>query len=196
VYLGSDYRSRVDLDAYTLFQYQMLPCTVLFVDGNHENFDQLNSYPIKEWNGGNVHFIRKDIIHLMRGQVYNICGKKFFTMGGATSVDKYNRIEHKSWWKEELPTKEECEMAMANLDKHNWEVDYVITHAAPDNILHKISPSFEHDIITNFLFVVDKDLKFKDWYFGHYHIDKDFSYGDGEKYHCLYERIIELNLND
>jgi metallophosphoesterase superfamily enzyme len=29
--------------------------TTLFIDGNHENFDLLNEYPITEWNGGKVH---------------------------------------------------------------------------------------------------------------------------------------------
>ena len=48
------------------------PFTTLFVDGNHENFDLLNSYPVTEWNGGTVHVIRKNIIHLMRGQVFDI----------------------------------------------------------------------------------------------------------------------------
>ena len=36
--------------------------TTLFVDGNHENFDRLNSYPIEEWNGGNIHKIR-DVVN-------------------------------------------------------------------------------------------------------------------------------------
>ena len=31
-----------------------LPVTVLFVDGNHENFEQLNSYAVEIWNGGKV----------------------------------------------------------------------------------------------------------------------------------------------
>lgn len=43
--------------------------TLLFVDGNHENFDRLNSYPVKEWHGGKVHEIRPHVLHLMRGQV-------------------------------------------------------------------------------------------------------------------------------
>ena len=44
------------------------PFTTLFVDGNHENFDRLYSYPVEEWNGGKVHKIRPSVIHLMRGQ--------------------------------------------------------------------------------------------------------------------------------
>lgn len=31
------------------------PYTTLFVDGNHENFDRLYSYPEEEWHGGLVH---------------------------------------------------------------------------------------------------------------------------------------------
>ena len=54
-----------------------LPVTVLFVDGNHENFEQLNSYPVDVWNGGKVHFVDHNIIHLMRGQVFDIEGTRF-----------------------------------------------------------------------------------------------------------------------
>ena len=78
-----------------------LPVTTLFVDGNHENFEQLNSYAVEEWNGGKVHFIESDIIHLMRGQVYNIDGTTFFTFGGAYSIDKMYRTEGISWFPEE-----------------------------------------------------------------------------------------------
>lgn len=63
------------------------PFTTLFVDGNHENFDRLYTYPVEEWHGGKVHKIRDSVIHLMRGQVYEIDGKKFFTFGGAASHD-------------------------------------------------------------------------------------------------------------
>lgn len=31
-----------------------LPVTILFVDGNHENFERLNSYEVEKWNGGKV----------------------------------------------------------------------------------------------------------------------------------------------
>lgn len=55
--------------------FSALPFTALFVDGNHENFDLLDGYPVSQWNGGKVHFIRPDIIHLMRGQVYTIGGQ-------------------------------------------------------------------------------------------------------------------------
>lgn len=47
--------------------YSYLPFTVLFVDGNHENFDELEKYEVTEWHGGKVHRLSDNLIHLMRG---------------------------------------------------------------------------------------------------------------------------------
>ena len=63
--------------------------TTLFVDGNHENFDRLNGgeFKVVDFHGGKAHQIRKNIFHLIRGNVYDFCGKKFFAFGGASSHD-------------------------------------------------------------------------------------------------------------
>ena len=59
------------------------PWLTLFIDGNHENFNMLEEYPIEVWNGGNVRQIVKDkVLHLERGQVFTIENKTFFTMEG------------------------------------------------------------------------------------------------------------------
>ena len=55
-----------------------LPFTICFCDGNHENFDLLNSYDVSVWNGGKVYIIKQNkagepkVIHLMRGKVYEM----------------------------------------------------------------------------------------------------------------------------
>ena len=61
--------------------------TTLFVDGNHENFTRLYNYPVEEWHGGKVHKIRDSVLHLMRGEIFEINDKKIFTFGGAKSHD-------------------------------------------------------------------------------------------------------------
>lgn len=61
--------------------------TTLFIDGNHENYEILNSFPIKQWHGGNVHFVRPSVIHLMRGSTFKIDGKRIFVMREASSHD-------------------------------------------------------------------------------------------------------------
>ena len=55
-----------------LDRLEALPFTVLFVDGNHENFDALNEHPLEQWHGGRVNKIRPHVIHLMRGQAFEL----------------------------------------------------------------------------------------------------------------------------
>lgn len=173
------------------------PFTTLFVSGNHENFDLLAKFPIQEWNGGKVQFIKDNIIHLMRGQVFTIGGHTFFTMGGASSHDiadgildpdaadfeeKKNslmwkcanyRINHRTWWKEELPSDDEYAEAEKNLNAHGRKIDYIITHCAPDSIEGIVGNSYHHgNHLTGYLETVKQTCSFKKWFFGHYHINK------------------------
>lgn len=189
-----------------------LPFTVLFVSGNHENFEALAKYPVVEWNGGKVQYIRPNVIHLMRGQVFTIEGHTFFTMGGAASHDisggilelddpefemKYwflrrnralFRINHLTWWKEEMPSDEEYEEAVRNLEAHNWVVDYIITHCGPNEVIDIYSKKFYgHDRLTDFLEEVRKKTQYKRWYFGHYHDNLDIG-----NHSMLYEMIVPL----
>ncbi|MBP3832258.1 MAG: metallophosphoesterase [Clostridia bacterium] len=76
--------------------------TTLFVDGNHENFTRLyNDYPVEECHGGKVHKIRDSVLHLMRGEIFDIDGKKIFAFGGAKSHDIQDGIlnlDDKKWY--------------------------------------------------------------------------------------------------
>jgi len=146
------------------------------VDGNHENFDILKSIKIQNWNGGKVHKIAPNIIHLMRGQVFNLCGRKIFTFGGATSVDKFKRIEGIDWWSDELPTVAEMEEGLNNLQKHRNTVDYVITHTASLETVEFLSNTrgfkIEKDCILDYLNEIKKITDYKHWFFGHFHVDQ------------------------
>lgn len=163
--------------------------TTLFVDGNHENFDMLNAFPVVEFCGGFAHKINDKIYHLMRGEVFNIDGKKIFTFGGASSHDKIYRKEGVSWWKEELPNDEEMKNAFKNLEANNWTVDYVITHCAPESIQCRIMQWYETNALTNFLEYIKENLAYEKWAFGHYHVNKNLD----EKHMCIYDAIIKLD---
>jgi len=153
--------------------------TTLFVDGNHENFDMLNEFPRVDFFGGKAHKINDKIYRLMRGEIYNIDGRKIFAFGGASSHDKDMRTEGKNWWKEELPSQDEMDRAVENLTRVGWQADIVITHCAPTSIQRIVCPSYEENILTDFLDSVKEKLQFEKWYFGHYHkdcsIDEKFS---------------------
>ena len=161
--------------------------TTLWVDGNHENHKLLGEFPVANWNGGKVSFIKESLIHLKRGQVFDIYGSKFFTMGGASSIDKASRIEGKSWWKEELPSMTEVNEALDNLEKHNYIIDYVITHTASLDTLGTLATIKENNILNGFFKMIERDLTFKHWYFGHFHKDIEF-----EKHTLLYNKIVEI----
>lgn len=149
--------------------------TTLFIDGNHENFDLLESYPIEEWNGGKIHRINNSVIHLMRGQVFSIKGKKFFTFGGANSHDKEFRKEGKSWWKREMPSYTEYEEGLSNLDKVGWNVDYVLTHTCSSSDLDCLSKrygdSMTLDQMNSYFYIIEEKLRYRKWFFGHFHKD-------------------------
>lgn len=181
-------------DDMRLSFYEEKKYTVLFVDGNHENFEALNRYPVSEWNGGKVHIIRPNIIHLMRGQIFTIEKKTFFTFGGGISIDKCRRMPYVSWWPEEEPSTAEINEAFNNLEQINYKVDYVITHAAPESIMRndlcKIHPMLMVDCATEKLLnEIYQKLDFKMWFCGHYHMD---SWIHSCKLQVLYNYVIKL----
>ena len=181
-------------DTYNIKWYNEKKFTTAFVDGNHENHWLLNSYPVRQWHGGKVHRISDKVVHLMRGEIYNIEGKTFFVMGGASSVDKAFRQLGVSWWPEELPDIKEYNNAMKNLIKHNFKVDYVITHTCPTKILDSlysgIHPQVIRDEVSDFLNKLeDKDhLQYTHWYFGHHHVDKLID----KKHTAVYNEVIRI----
>lgn len=188
--------------------------TVLFVDGNHENFNRLYDYPVEEWHGGKVHKIRNSVLHLMRGEVFDIDGKKIFAFGGAKSHDvqdgildlddeekiyefrkkgAYFRIRDFSWWDLEMPTNEEMKNAWKNLEKIDFKVDYIISHCCPTNIQALLSGGiFFRDYLTDFFQDISEKCDFKKWFFGHYH---DFRMVDSN-YLLVYEDIIPVEFEN
>lgn len=201
-------------EKYVLEWLEECPFTTLFVDGNHENFDRLNVYPIEEWHGGKVHKINSSVIHLMRGQVYEIDGKKIFTFGGAGSHDiqdgilekddpdylrkKFEldcrgalyRINHVSWWAEEMASAEEKAEGMRNLATHNNEVDFIITHCCASSTQALLSGgAFEVDAMTRYLEEIKSICSYKRWFFGHYHANGNVT----DKDILLYEDIVRVN---
>lgn len=191
--------------------------TIVFVDGNHENFTRLygNEFKVVDFHGGKAHKIKSNVYHLMRGYVFDFDGQKFWAFGGASSHDirdgildpdsfsneedyraalriwrltkVFWRVKNVSWWEQELPSEEEMEFGRKVLEENNWEVDHVITHCCPQEIA-SVMGYFGADRETMYFDEIAHKLHFKGWHFGHYHETKDV-YG---KFHCRYENIERL----
>lgn len=179
-------------DKYWLKWLDKKPFTTLFVDGNHENFDLLNSYKIDDWNGGKVHQVSNSVIHLLRGQVYSISGNKFFTFGGAKSTDIEFRKENISWWKDEMPNTDEYEEGLKNLETNNFQVDYIITHTCSSKMQHVLKERYDKNReiteINRYLDTIEEKVKFKHWYFGHNHLDESLN----NKHTIVYNNVIRI----
>lgn len=196
-------------DDENLIWHGTKPFQIVFAEGNHEHHDYLDSLPLYDWCGGKVHLLYPTqmtkeqaklytpSIHLLRGYVYTIAGKKFFAFGGGDSIDKLQRVEGVSWWKREMPSYQEYNRGIENLEKHNWDVDYVLTHVAPERFLSQILfGSYEVDQLNKYLDMLYQKLYFKKWFCGHYHreiiVDKS---SELFQFYALYHRIYEFTDN-
>lgn len=172
------------------------PFTILWIDGNHENHQWINRLPVSKWHGGNVHQTSDNIIHLMRGECFDIGGRRFLVAGGAQSYDRLRRIPGVSWWKEELWSRQEQDNLFWTLDRMFAEgvhIDYVLSHTCPRKLIMPmfgISPFEDFDITTDILQELYDNLRgkgFREWYFGHWHQDKSLG-----KFHCLYNKVVRI----
>lgn len=163
-------------EKYWLDWFESKPWTTCFVDGNHENHHALAELPVREWNGGLVHEVRPHVLHLMRGEVFDIAGTTVLTMGGAASNDKQYRKEGRSWWPDEMPSEEEMGHCRASLDRVGWRVDCVVTHEAPaalaEVLCREHGRGYRGDRLQTFLGELEGRLDYRIWLFGHYHGDK------------------------
>ena len=159
-----------------------------FIDGNHENFNILNSLSIEN----NMGKIADNIYHLRRGQIYEFEGKKILVCGGADSIDKYRRVENFTWWKEEAISQETIDDISAG------HYDYVLTHCCPRSVFEKnriylstLQFLDENKINHNsedMLEQLKNKITFDHWFFGHYHINRNLD----EKFTCLFEDFMEV----
>lgn len=191
------------------------PFTTCFVDGNHENFDRLLSeeFPLVEFHGGMARRVREHVFYLPRGRVFEFDGKRFFTMGGASShdirdgildpdqyadQDAFNaeyrrrwlcgeqfRVNHFSWWKQEIPSVEEMDSAREALREVDYTVDYVLAHCLPQSVAAALGFSDPDPLTLFFDSLLDEGLTFSHWHCGHYHTTTDMFL----QYHVHYEDI-------
>ncbi len=155
------------------------PFTTLFVDGNHEGFTALNELPTMSWHGGKVHQAAESVFHLMRGELFELDGRKVFAMGGAKSsaYDIAHRQAGISWFPEEIPSSEERDHAIEVLEEANWNIDLVITHCAPTSAKLSLELATDRldihpmDEYTDWLDSIMQKLTYKHWFCGHYHVD-------------------------
>ena len=171
-----------------LQKVQTLPYTLLFLDGNHENFAWLEDFPVVEKFGGKAQRCGENIFHLLRGEIYEIQGNRFFVCGGAVSIDKAFRQPFVSWWPQEDISRAEEQRAIQNLDNAAGPMDFILTHTCPASVAAQMFKGpVIYDVTAEFLDVVKDRIPSTPWYFGHWHMDKDWG-----RYRAMYDRVLRL----
>ena len=174
---------------------ETLDYTLAFVDGNHENFELIEELEtVEEWNDGFVGKLPGGILHLLRGEIYNIGGKRIGVCGGANSVDLWYRKEHISWWKEEDITDEQIANFMLNLNNDN-DLDVMLSHTCPAEILPLVAlysdANGKNVPVRNSeaqLEKINEIINVPKWYFGHWHLDLELD----KKFTVMYQLFREV----
>ena len=192
-----------------------LNITLFCIHGNKEKRPQnIATYGIRSFCGGKVYYEPKypNIYFAIDGEIYNFEGKKYMVVGGAHSVDKMRCLEqHKPFWEDEMPdetTKAKVEQKLSaegnkiyGMMTHTCPIEYLPTEmfvSTRQNADIKRKPKksksknfFKPDIdrsTEEWLSKLEKQLDYKVWYCGHYHIDKEI-----DKINMMYSGIRTLH---
>jgi predicted phosphodiesterase len=165
---------------------------VLFVDGVHENFDELEKYEIQRWNGGDTRVISGKLRQLMRGNVFDIDGKRILAFGGG---DRDEAVQGESG--KCAPTPEDFERAMAALEKHDSKIDYIVSYEPPATISEFLALGNNasdtlcqgiSDTLNYYLDKINEKAKYERWFFGRHHINKIIP----KRHFALFDDVISV----
>lgn len=194
-----DFSDEEESDMATLARKPWVTC---FLDGNHEHFDYLDGLRVSEWRGGAVQRYPEfpSLIHLMRGQVYELESKRVLVMGGAQSAGGW-REPGLTWFEREMPSTDEMQACRQALDAVDWQVDYVLSHTCASSLLPAAlgaqdgnsagagaHGSVVTDQLTDFFEELEGKLTYTHWYFGHFHRDDDID----ARHTVLFDTILPL----
>lgn len=208
-----DARERHELDELAKRSF-----TLVFVDGNHENFDRLYSdeFPVVDFHGGKAHKIRDNIYHLMRGYVFTFDGKKFWAFGGASShdiqdgildPDQYEdlkglrnaakRLDRQGKRMYRIKHLSWWEQEMPSMEERQFGLRMLQENGNKvDYIITHCAPQEiasicgfrDSDELTRYFDMIKTIADFDAWYFGHYHKEGRIY----SRFNLFYEQIMRI----
>ncbi len=162
-------------------ELELMPITLFCIHGNHEERPfNIPSYEEQQWHGGIVYTDPRypSLIFAKDGEIYDFNGQNYIAIGGAYSVDKYIRLMRGyPWFISEQPSDEIKLYVEHQLDKIGWQIDGVLSHTTPKSyeptwaFLSSIDQSRVDKTTEIWLDKIEKKLKYKYWYAGHFHVD-------------------------
>lgn len=154
----------------------------VFVDGNHENHEVLQSEEFgelsEEWRECLEIWDYKSRGSIENGILY---------IGGAASIDRKQRTPGRDWFPEENIQYRDKLQTMENIREYDGNIHMVISHECPAGF--DVSGSAHRrerkdDSNRRFLQEVLKETEPERWFFGHYHESMEGTYGE-TSWRCL-----------
>lgn len=188
---------------------QELNFTLLFIEGNHEHYPTLESFPQKNMFGSLVHDVY-GIYHLCRSEIYTLpLNSKRITIavcGGGDSQDKNKRTEGVDWFSQEQISEFDVLTLFENAKKHDMEVDYFLSHSLSAAVKAEwnyecssclLCKKSSYELLESDYRIRDivGALKAQKYLSAHEHVDRDFSLA-GKQYRSVYKDFVELTLTD
>jgi 3-oxoacid CoA-transferase subunit A len=133
------------------------------------------------WHGGIVYFEDDypNLLFAKDGEIYDLDGQKAIAIGGAYSVDKYYRLQRgMNWFPDEQPSEEIKQRTEMQLSTIDWNVDVVLSHTCPQKYvpIEAFMPGLDQSKVDHsteeWLDTIEDRLNYRDWFCGHWHIDK------------------------
>lgn len=169
-----------------------LPCTILCVQGNHEQpFKEMEAEKVKIFDGEG--YYRDGIYFADNGTEFSIKDKCFLILGGACSIDRKQRLDYGyPWWdNEELSQQEFDKIIVKTQGKH---YDFILSHTVPYEDMPReafieLEFAYTNDNFTEKnLQTIKNNVSYGMWYAGHFHIDKLL---DKLRFYCyMWEQIL------
>ena len=158
----------------------------VFVEGCHDNYDLLETFPKVAYRGGTARKISGNVYQLLRGECYDICGKKVFAFGGGDSSDEQ---EYGRFSLAEQPSEEDEQHGADTLRALRGKVDIILTHEPPAMIRRfLLMDDADTSAIHRYFDYLARQCSFDYWFFGRYHIDRVIP----PRYYALFRDVYKV----
>jgi len=188
-----------DYEVINIYALWLRHFPVLCVMGNHDPVLGRKDLPEIDIGIGEKVIVVRDknpfIAYLKRGKVYNIDNHKILVLGGALSIDKEFQKANNTWWKEEYWSEKEKKEIFKLLKKEN-HFDYVLAHTGTSRSNKILNPNMLQifDEVAALNEKIDGLITCKQWFCGHWHIDKYYYCENMERgYQYLYRKTALLD---
>jgi predicted phosphodiesterase len=148
----------------------------LFFGGNHDNYDIINNCKNNLGDFG------------LLNDRFNWINEPVFFIRGEDSIDKNQRIDGVSWWRNEELSKSQMDLVVDMYCEQ--KPDIILTHGCPDLIYKIVLGKFQRSSpssTSKFLSVLYSIHRPKLWLFGHHHISLNMVYENVTNFICLDE---------